>query len=803
MQVAQCEAPWVRAVKSGDLNLAYLEYRKAHRTRWIRDSRPTQWLTTWILAPLAAKLLPALPLASRDTDIDLSEEYLLFWKHPNQVGFRLVLKITGYIVLRRQVPTRAAAWLAHWMLFQGRNGTARKIFSRLRPPRSELNHRLRGELFSLLGNMHFNVGSYARADRWHQRAQTSLARSGDRFFQMFNLGLWIRISGQSGDIRHLERILSHFDSLNFKAPDERYGLRLLTYGAYLHSCDGNEALSRQFYHSAERAFQTSGSELDKCLFRLMDALVLRREGKIAEGEAAILAARKHLNEYGNYQYLSDIIDLVISQFRLERRLRSTGKKTTAGAKEPAQEAVAFERDWYRNFFELSLTLHETFEATDFQSVMQEFAARISAVDLQLAAVPPSEFIALVTQENSGGTDFAFSLYHRAQNYRVIFRVPFQKWRNQEMITAITTLILSLQTLGARQRDKEVQIQIKNIDDQRELARQIGHDIRSPLTALAIATEGVTGMPPDRKRLLDMSISRIQSIADRLLKRPTEANVETALISQLMERVVAEARIRFSARHAIHLTSQCGSTPVFARVDPTEFERALSNLINNAVEALATEGGSVLVSLDATDRQARIRVTDTGVGIPTEIREQVGQRGFSYGKKGGSGLGLSHARSSFEAWNGSLEIQSEPGRGTEVTLRLPVAPTPDWFVQTLSVEPEVVVLDDDPSIHEIWKQRLAESNMANQITLRSFSNGESLQQWLKGDSRAPKVFTLLADYDLGDSFENGLDIIEKLGLAQKSYLVSSAAGNPKVLARCRQLGIGVLSKDRISAVPISV
>jgi signal transduction histidine kinase len=101
---------------------------------------------------------------------------------------------------------------------------------------------------------------------------------------------------------------------------------------------------------------------------------------------------------------------------------------------------------------------------------------------------------------------------------------------------------------------------------------------------------------------------------------------------------------------------------------------LSNLVNNSVEALE-RGGSVTVSLARRGGSVEITVRDNGKGIPAEVLQRLGRRGETYGKAGGSGLGLHHARAAAEAWNGSLNISSEPGKGTETVILLPLAGEP--------------------------------------------------------------------------------------------------------------------------------
>jgi signal transduction histidine kinase len=100
------------------------------------------------------------------------------------------------------------------------------------------------------------------------------------------------------------------------------------------------------------------------------------------------------------------------------------------------------------------------------------------------------------------------------------------------------------------------------------------------------------------------------------------------------------------------------------------QAAIVNLLRNAKEATPV-GGEVLVSTVRDGNFVLIRVTDTGAGIPVELRPQVFEPYFST-KKTGTGLGLPTVRRVVEEHGGSLNMQSEVGKGTQFTLRLPSA-----------------------------------------------------------------------------------------------------------------------------------
>ena len=112
-----------------------------------------------------------------------------------------------------------------------------------------------------------------------------------------------------------------------------------------------------------------------------------------------------------------------------------------------------------------------------------------------------------------------------------------------------------------------------------------------------------------------------------------------------------------------------------RADPAELERAVSNLIDNAVK-FSPRGGAVRVTLERRGTEAAVAVQDEGPGIPPErlrrIWDLFGARDQSpEGARRGAGLGLAIARGVVEAHGGRIEVQSVPGQGARFTIHLPL------------------------------------------------------------------------------------------------------------------------------------
>lgn len=229
---------------------------------------------------------------------------------------------------------------------------------------------------------------------------------------------------------------------------------------------------------------------------------------------------------------------------------------------------------------------------------------------------------------------------------------------------------------AREAQQKVQHHLALI----EQAQQVAHDIRSPLAALEMLSMQMRGLPEADRRLIEGAIQRMRQIIDSLGQKYQNPETQNAIrlrplpLRDLVDNVVKEKQIQYSA-HPAQIQGDLRGAPgeYYSMVDRFDFERVLSNLINNAVEAMP-EGGKVTVQMAAENGWNLVRVCDGGGGISEDILPRLTERGFSYGKKGGTGLGLYHAEKTVQVWGGKLKITSKAGEGTVVELRMPqVAP----------------------------------------------------------------------------------------------------------------------------------
>jgi signal transduction histidine kinase len=379
----------------------------------------------------------------------------------------------------------------------------------------------------------------------------------------------------------------------------------------------------------------------------------------------------------------------------------------------------------------------------------------------------------------------------------------------------------------RLRHEDTRVAYSNALAISSIASQVAHDIRSPLAALSMAERDLAALPEDTRLIIRSAIGRIQDIASQLMlmanaglpssgtatpgRDEAQAPSEPTLLSAVIETILAEKRMQYRARLGIKIESAPSpeAQALFAAVQPREFKRVISNLINNAVEAIPNSG-HVTLSLEPSHDQkfVTLRIRDTGKGIPGDIMEKLGTRGFSYKKEGGSGLGLHHARTSLESWGGTFGLQSEPGTGTEVALTLPLSEPPAWFQNLLELESgtQVVVLDDDQSIHQVWQGRVeSAAGISARPRLLHFSTPTHLREWY--EARSPEERNLpaqyLIDFEILGSSETGLDLIESLGIAAQSVLVTSRYEEPTIRARCQAIGLKLLPKALAGFVPLTL
>jgi PAS domain S-box-containing protein len=207
---------------------------------------------------------------------------------------------------------------------------------------------------------------------------------------------------------------------------------------------------------------------------------------------------------------------------------------------------------------------------------------------------------------------------------------------------------------------------------------VAHEVKNPLNSMRIWLENlkaslpdVDGLPLQAVRVLDSEIDRLDSVVKRFLDftRPPDMHQEESNLKDILEEVLAVEKPELDKAN-IKLDAKLAPNVPNVLVDKQLLKQGLVNLIVNAIEAM-NKGGQLSVSLNRREEMAEIQIRDTGRGIAPEHRQRIFQLFFTT-RKGGSGIGLASTFRTIQLHNGSIEFESEVGRGTTFRIDLPLA-----------------------------------------------------------------------------------------------------------------------------------
>lgn len=251
---------------------------------------------------------------------------------------------------------------------------------------------------------------------------------------------------------------------------------------------------------------------------------------------------------------------------------------------------------------------------------------------------------------------------------------------------ITTAIRRLFSIVERYSTEISRLKVEEFKN--EIAQKVAHDIRSPLSAIQIAVSKLPKSTPEHSLIVGAS-ARIQAIANDLLKTSSREHAFETLLSardvkdnhghllnepydiySSIDAIVREKLLSFHGQLRLEGHETFGLKAVGNKV---EIERIVSNLINNAIEATGgVDHPEITVFIRRYEEVVAVHISDNGPGISKEILEKIGAKGATFGKIGGSGLGIYSAKSYLEEIGGRFEIQSQVGVGTLVTIVLPIS-----------------------------------------------------------------------------------------------------------------------------------
>ena len=258
-------------------------------------------------------------------------------------------------------------------------------------------------------------------------------------------------------------------------------------------------------------------------------------------------------------------------------------------------------------------------------------------------------------------------------------IEFETDRRDE-IGALSRLLAAmtdrLRTGALRIRDAERRATLG------EMARQVNHDIKNGLTPIRnvirhlsqLSREDPQSMPgvfAEREETLDSSIEYLDDLASNYARLYPRLDRRRCDVSEVASNIVTDLH---GTRPAGLIADVCEGAIVQA--DPVALRRILENLVRNAIDSIGTDQGTVTVATgliqgDDGRKWIRVTVTDNGAGMNEEQQSRIFDD-FYTTKANGTGLGLSIVRRLVMDLDGRIDVESTPGKGTQMIIHLPAA-----------------------------------------------------------------------------------------------------------------------------------
>ena len=345
-------------------------------------------------------------------------------------------------------------------------------------------------------------------------------------------------------------------------------------------------------------------------------------------------------------------------------------------------------------------------------------------------------------------------------------------REAEVVHRERTLSVTAARMGPALEDGVV-FTVRDVTERARLERAksefvstASHELRSPLTSIKgfvelLAAGDLTARQREFTDVILLSTNRLVDLVSDLLDvarveaGQLEIQRRPIAVSEAVEEVATLMRPRLEAKQQTLEVDIAPALPA-ASADPGRIRQIVSNLLTNA-HLYTPEGGRIAVRVGASGDHVTLAVSDTGRGMSAEQVDRLFDRFYRGDARGGgetgTGLGMSIVRSLVDLHEGVIDVESEPGRGTTITVRIPRAPaTTDLSEPRHAIKGmRVLVVDDEPEVGRLIAEQLRAYEVET-VVVRSAA--EAMERL-----RSQSFDAVTLDIFLGDS--DGFDVIRAL------------------------------------------
>lgn len=331
-----------------------------------------------------------------------------------------------------------------------------------------------------------------------------------------------------------------------------------------------------------------------------------------------------------------------------------------------------------------------------------------------------------------------------------------------------------------------------------LTSYIAHDMRNPLHTVNIFMHA---LPPfddtdleEFHGTAERSLSRLTAMTEELLdySKSNQISPVHIKVGKILNDVVMEMSHR-AAENSVKIDLECPAD-IEADLDVQKIDRVFSNIVVNAIQAISKSEGRIYISARKSGEVFVISFTDNGPGIAEEHIPHLFDSSFTYGKRRGTGLGLSYCQKVVEAHGGSINVESYLGKGSIFTIMLPLrqkkmkgvfeqTPTIEMTAEKKPRPRNVLVVDDDPGIRVHWRTLL------KKFSVQSWE-ADSLEDLLSQNIDYSNIDLAIVDYQFEGSKWNGFDVLSHLKNQKidNLYLCTGFYQDDEIRYRAHQFGV---------------
>ncbi len=248
---------------------------------------------------------------------------------------------------------------------------------------------------------------------------------------------------------------------------------------------------------------------------------------------------------------------------------------------------------------------------------------------------------------------------------------------QEKGTQIGALLTMRDAESVRRIEDEIELS-RRISASGRVTRGVAHEVKNPINAIVLHLQLLRNklqeIDPDTNRhvdIIDSEIHRLDRVVQILVDftRPRDLHLEETDLRAVLEEVALLAAPD-AEQHGVTLVSDLPSEPALVKVDADFIKQAILNVVLNGVQAMPN-GGTLTLSAKRNEDTVITEIRDQGAGIPSGLQDKIFELYFTT-KKSGSGIGLAQTYQIMQWHYGSVDFESEEGKGTTFRLRLPLA-----------------------------------------------------------------------------------------------------------------------------------